>query len=325
MKKLTVIVNPQARAFRRGGIPPASIAALVGDRGRVLFTESLAQLPGAVRRALQTGPSGTVAFVGGDGTLSQGISALVRSSADEADLPQLLLCPTGTFNYVARNLGHRGGALDGLSAFVQGGLRARKAHPVLQLDWQTQQHFGFFFAWGVGYRMLRHFYAQGRKHKPGAWTAMRVVAEGIMHAGTPIGPSLHLFRSRDCDLHIDGHSSVLPAPYSLVAGTIDSVSLGLRPFPERPPQAPPRLRLTAHSMPRLQLLRHLPQVIYAAPGRDKLKLPGLMDAEVANSAHCVLDEGFTIDGEVFDLSEPAVVTLRYGPRLRIWQMPAGWG
>ena len=318
---LTLIANLNSDSLQRGRLDIERLRSLRSAGVQVFFTRDLEELRGTLGELERTRPESlmpqsTLAFVGGDGSLSQGLSTLFANTAwREHGLPNLLILRAGSMNYMGvwakvshdpwrtlrRFVAGRRGHLQGLST-----LRTHYGAP--------HPHHGFFWAWGVGYRLLHEYYQIRRG--PAQIAGYGIVAAGVARMLWPSEAS-RLFRSRTLDLHVDGERQEERELYSLAVGAVARICLGMRPFASTRSEIL-RLQVAGHGVELKTLMRNFPGLVYHRGPRDHLRGRGLVDASADHHVECEVDEGFTIDGEVFPLPEPRRVRIEPGPVVRFW-------
>ena len=324
LPKLQIIFNPWARCARRGKVSLNELQRRFGDRAEILETHSLEELAQCLR-ALRRNPLGSLCFLGGDGTLSQGISnwfALEKDSKEKLALPPLLPVSAGTMNYVSKALGHkspgfRGDPLASIESYLRGANSFYlKKMPTLEVRIPGHPpRWGFFLAWGVGCRILRRYYQ--RKVDPTAITALSEIAlaslETLRESRQPRS-ARKLFRSRPIDLSVDGTSLGPAESYSLVVGSMRRICLGISPFAWDDGV----LSLATCNLEPHRLLPHLPSLLFGAKDPGCIRSDDLTFRSGFEGLSFCIDEALTIEGEIYELDAPKEVQITKGPSVCFW-------
>ncbi|MFO0565468.1 MAG: diacylglycerol kinase family protein [Polyangiaceae bacterium] len=329
-QSIAVVLNPNARGGRRQLAGRARrLERILGWRGSVYATRTLAELGDAVRQILDDRPDVLVTD-GGDGTLHWVLNEARQLTGDVSVLPPL--CPTngGTIDFVARKVGIRGHAESILAALTR---ELDRGHmpPVFELDtlWLTGKHadgsdfdrLGFALAaGGIGQRFFAKYYQEKRL---GAGAIVRVVVKAVSSRLLGSVPATipprylrygsDVFRPTSARVTIDGEPVPGTSHGAIHAGSID-LHLGgvFRVFPlARDPGA---LHFQAGEIVPQEIILALPALARggAIPSQRLRECKG---REMRVEA--VGDETLApiIDGESFEgLTELCV---RPGPRVRV--------
>lgn len=191
--------------------------------------------------------------------------------------------------------------------------------PMLKVEVEGRKpQYGFVFTWGIGYRVLREYYA--RRETPDAVDGLAVLANTFFRACMPNASHTPMFSGEDLKLAIDGKVAAIDPLRSLVIGTIPRISLGLKLFaPE--PILPGGFHLSASSMPVSRAAFHAPTLLFQLG--DQRNLARKMSRELVSAtgvreARCELSEGFSMDGEMFEIPTRAKIKISAGPVVRFW-------
>ena len=222
--KIGAIVNASAGACKGD---PALVARLQGclPLGHVQITEKLEDLRPALE-ALRAQGIDTLAIVGGDGSLSGTLTALMRCWPVDR-LPRIAVTRGGTVNTIASSLGAKGGPEAALLRLATRDLPSATPRPILQVTAgpDAEPRFGMIFANGAAARWLQAYYA-GPTGKLGAG---RLVTRTL--ASIPVNGSLsrQLFQTFKAELAIDGQN-LLEETTLVACSTVRHVGLGFAPF-----------------------------------------------------------------------------------------------
>jgi diacylglycerol kinase (ATP) len=223
--EIAIVLNPSA-----GGLhcyPERRVDGLRSIAGAhaVLFSTGDRDLIEAVADGVRERGVDTVAIIGGDGTVSNVLSALHRAFAG-ASLPRIALLRGGTMNTVANSLGIARREPEELLRRL---LAARTSQSVRRATLKVNGRVGFLFSTGIMVGFLKVLY-RSPKLKQGPLGALSLLGKGSWQAvrggklieeiETPLRATLRI----DGELHPPRRYTVLGA------ATVEQVGLGFRPF-----------------------------------------------------------------------------------------------
>lgn len=304
--ELAVLVNPHAGGARAQGRRVERLRRVLGDRGRVYVPADLAELDRVVAD-LVAREVVEVAVVGGDGTVSRALTALVGAS-DEPGAVRIALLGGGTMNTVARSFGARGQPERALATLIDARDRGQPLpappHATLSLD---GERVGMLVGTGLFARYIEDYDALGG----GPVSAARVLARAVLSALVGGAYARRLTARTQATVQVDGAAPTDGRWLVAAAGVIPSVGLGFRPFArvrERPDRlaylvigcSPGALALRMVRAFRGRALRH-PEVLEGTATQVVLRAQGvgpvMMDGDLGQTG--------------------PVTTLALGPRLGI--------
>ncbi len=276
---------------------------LPADHLRV--THSLEEVEPAIE-ALQATGAGTFFSLGGDGTTTGTLTALLRVwPADQ--LPNIVLAPGGTINTIPKSLGARGRPEQMLARLLAAGGRvATSERPVLAVtaDGEPLRH-GMIFANGAAARWLEVYYAG----PSGSRAAARLVVRTLASVSLRGRLAREIFQPFDARLEVDG--KVTRKPFTVMgAASVRHVGLGFAPFLTAG-HHPDRFHLVTTDANGARLGREIP--IFSLgffPRRSSLRHASPSRVRIETEA----PEPFTIDGDLFVRTRG--VTVETGPVLR---------
>jgi diacylglycerol kinase (ATP) len=251
--EIAIVLNPAAGGGAR--YPEHRIDALRAIAGphAVLFSTGDRDLVEAVADGVRERGVGTVAIIGGDGTISSVLSALHRAFAGAA-LPKIALLRGGTMNTVANSLGVARRQPEELLRRL---LAAPPSASVRRSTLEVNGRVGFLFSTGIMVGFLKVLYRSNElKQGPlgalrllgrGSWQALRG-GELIAEIETPLLATLRV----DDVLHPPRRYTVLGA------ATVEQVGLGFRPF-SRAAECIGQFQLLAFHGSTQSLVRQLPR------------------------------------------------------------------
>lgn len=336
--RVAVVLNPNSRKNRRGGVRAEALRELLGSAGEVFVTQDDQELA-AVLGDVFTEELACLVSVGGDGALHWALNAArPLAAARGLALPVFLPTNGGTIDFVARRAGVAGRAETLLPRLVraldQGALATTEldsldvmVEPRPSSPWAARAGgssfavLGFAMAAaGIGQRFFDEYY---RVADPGPGTIVNVIGRGVLSLGAgllpgPLGErggrnARRLFRPFHGRVSIDG--DVLPTTEhgGIHAGSFD-VNLGgvVRVFPFA--REPGAMHVQAGAITPLEMVRALPALLRggAIPSADLRDTRGdTMEVEALSEEPLRP----VIDGEMYEGIQRLSVSL--GPRVRI--------
>ncbi|MGK5083891.1 hypothetical protein WDW37_11365 [Bdellovibrionota bacterium FG-1] len=313
---MTLVLNPNARKLKMDALSVEDFRKLLPPNSEIHLTRDLDEL-NLLMSNWKHGER-TLCFFGGDGSISRGITSLIRNHGEEMVLPPVLAVRAGTINMLCNVTGKREGAQKTLDRWFAG----EQAHelreiPTLRIQVNDDPaHYGFVFVWGVGYRVLTEYYR--RNESPNVMDAAAVASQTFLQAMSPFNDTLPIFRRDEIHLRVNGGEPVGAPMHNLAAGTIERLSLGIRPFP--PGEIKPGgFHFSANGMPLGKVAMHSPSLIFGMNDQRELDFGDrLVCGSQVRELECDLTDGFTLDGELFDLPAVSRVHLSAGPVVRFW-------
>lgn len=314
---LTLVLNPNARKPR---LKPPSIEKLekkLGPNSRIHITRDLEDLDRLMKS--WKNEEETLCFYGGDGSIARGLTSLIRHKGESYRLPPVLTVRAGTINMLCSILGFREKVDTTFDRWTRNELNTLRQIPTLKVEVGNEPpQYGFIFSWGVGYRVLKQYY--DRKHVPDAVDAMAVMTKTFLSAILPGADRSPMFKGQEIKLMVDGKSPGTEPVRSLLVGTIERLSLGIKPFAPKS-VLPDGFHVSVNSMPLTQVAWHSPTLLFQLGDQRELtkKLGNKLfcDTQV-KELRAELTEGFTMDGEMFELSRPTKVRISPGPVVQFW-------
>jgi len=312
---VTLVLNPNARKLKLEALDVNHFKQLLPPDSEVHLTQNLDELD-ALMSNWQHGER-TLCFYGGDGTISQGLTSLIRNNGEDFPLPPVLPVRAGTINMVCNHTGKRESAKRTLEHWVSAETHRIREIPTIKVEIEGQEtRYGFVFAWGIGHRVVREYY--NRTASPNALDGAAVATQAFLQAIKPFNEDIPLFKKENLQMRINGAGPVATPMHTLTVGTIDRTSLGIRPFPPGEITAG-GFSFSANGMPLYKCAAYVPVLMFGFGDQSELDFGGqLVCGRQVKTLQCQLTEGFTLDGEMIDLPNPSRVTVSAGPVARFW-------
>lgn len=307
MKPPGLLVNVRAGGIRRDPRRLERLCSLVPPDHRQL-TRTAEEIPSALAKLHDTGVE-ILAIVGGDGTSTWTLSALLRVWPPRA-LPAVLLLPGGTINTIPSSLGVRRRADRALDRFLRSESVRSSPRAVLRvLADDAEPRAALVFGNGVAARWLRRYNARTRR---GPWIAAGEVARSIGSIAVGGRIAREILEPFEAEVRIDGGPPRVEKLTGMAAGAIRHIGLGFRPFLTIPPEgSTEHFHWISTSVGGLGLALELPaaRLGMASPSE------GLRHASArAVAVRCARPEPYTLDGDLFPPA--AELRVELGPVLR---------
>ena len=226
MKAPGVLVNLRAGRVRRDPSLVGRLERLV-PRGYLEATTEPQQLPEALKRLREAGVE-TLGVVGGDGTVTWTLTALLRTWPAEKR-PALILLGGGTLNTIPHSVSGRARP-DHILARLRGRGSALVAtyRSVLRVEAAGEKpHYGMIFANGAPPRWLSHY-------NSGVYKGVLGAAGGVIRSlgSVALGGSLarELFAPFEGEVEVDGEALLDDRFTGMAAGAVQHIGLGFKPF-----------------------------------------------------------------------------------------------
>jgi diacylglycerol kinase (ATP) len=294
-----------ARAGHGRKQPPSrELEKRLGARGALRETSSLSELDG-VAYELARKPPKVLVLWGGDGTITNSLSALLRAFG-ERPLPPVCLLPGGTMNVVSRSLGVKGRPEQAFARLVA--RRADDALPTLtRTIIRVGERAGFLFGVGLLVHFLEALYDGGRS---GLWASLSTLGRGVTQAVFGRGELLRrLFTPFRARITLDGVAWPEAEFVNASAGAVPALGLGFSPY-IRAAEREGAFHLIAHNLTPLKTALELPRIRL---GR------GMKRVSQDITSHVVIETDkklrYSLDGDFFEAQDR--FELRGGTSLRL--------
>ncbi len=304
---VAVILNPSAA---RGGYDESRVDRLrtiAGSRA-VVFSIDDPERVHAVIAGVRERQVGTVAIVGGDGTVSSVLTALSRAYGRER-WPRIAFLRGGSMNTIANAFGVPAGEPEALlQRLLDGG--ARPVWPRATLE--VEGRLGFLFSAGVLVGFLEALYEQKKlgRGPAGALALLSLVSAQAMFGGaafreveTPLTATLRI----DAIEHPERRYT------ALAVGTIEQVGLGFRPF-RLARECQDQFQIFAFHGSAQALVREFPKIY-----RGQSMTRGLGFDPLSRKLEISTADGheiaYALDGDVYRTTSPLYV--RVGPKVEV--------
>lgn len=317
MSEIGIISNPHAKINRNDPEHNTLIWYILGNQGQFEVTQSIDDLSLVCEKFAKSSVK-TIGIIGGDGTISLTLAALVKAYStkgplDPKALPRIMILRGGTVNVLATNLGIYGQPKDILTDFLSFHHSARPLYEMRVRSLLVNDLIGFLFATGGAVKFLEAFYA----NKTSAWGAARfftkLVADGL--SGGRLGAkSMAFIEPEKLTLSVgrsDQRTLLHLLTPLMMASSLPKIPYGLTFFPNLA-QTLNSAELIYTDQPQDQVIKTVTKALFSA---DRNKAP--LERQTFESMQIKAAPGFryTLDGEILS-SNDGNVEVTLGPVFR---------
>ena len=311
---LLMVLNPNAGRVRKH----MRKEAMAGLSSRLHLTASLAELDALFENTPVKG-SHTICFYGGDGSIARGLSAMINTLGEDAELPTILPVAAGTINVMSEYVGLSEPPVETLARIGEAGQLVRRSIPSIKIEVEGQAPiYGFMFGWGVVYRVLESYYA--RRAHPTVADATLVMAQTFAQSLHPNATEMPLFKTEDLRLRVDGRDlgPSQPTLHSLIVGVLERSTMGLRALPPEP-VGERRFHLSGNGMRPGVVFRHSLTLLFGQGDQRELEAEHPLVARAnVEELRLALPKGYTLDGEMIAVEGVRECRISAGPMIEFW-------
>jgi hypothetical protein len=321
---IAVLTNVEAGKNRFGRYKSYGIPEIVGPDGLVEETETMEEIDGAIERILSHGER-LVCLNGGDGTVQRAVSRMINNYGEGAgSIPILFPLRGGTMNLLADHLKIKGTTPELLRAAVAAEKRLRDLPyvevPTLRVTREiggiTEREYGFFFGNGALYRFHRVYY---RETKGGPLAAAGLFIKCALGGATKRTRYQEVFGLTPARVVIDDFEVPSGMVTIVLAVIFQVVVISFDAFRD---EGEGDFYVIATSVPIFKLARRLHKLLW-----DKGAEPPYPKEEFFNQKasriYMECREGYSLDGEVFEIEEPYSLTIESGPAVKFLNISKG--
>ncbi len=315
---IAVLTNVEAGRNRFGRYRRYGIPDIVGDRGMVVETETMEEIDGAVERMLAAGER-LLCLNGGDGTVQRTVTHMVNKYGEGSErIPVIFPLRGGTMNLLADHLGIKGNPPELLRRALdierRGGELPCFDVPTLRVtrrvgDWEEKEY-GFFYGNGALYRFHRVYY---RETKGGPVAAARLFVKCAFGGATRRTRYKDVFGLTPARVVIDDFELPASEVTVVLAVIFQVVVITFDAFRD---EGAGDFYVIATSVPIFRLARKLHKLLWARGGEPPYPKEEFFNQR-ASRLFMECREGYSLDGEVFELEEPYTLTIERGPSVKV--------
>jgi len=311
--KAGVLINSLAKRNRKNPVILEGARNLLSFPVIICNTRSLKELEPALDRLFRE-KINILVTSGGDGTIHQIVTAMISMFGENADFPAILPLKSGSINMLTNNLkmdSHPMSDLSHLDAAVKLWGRGMKPelHRISCLRFESDafqgRKYGFIFANGIVFKILKEYYREG---EPGIARAFNVTTAILAQSFAGNEKNSYLNKV-NCRTSIDGKKFIDDKIVISLACTFPELLLWFNIFDSAKGLRTSDFYLAVNSMPRSELAKNF-WPLCRGRYKGERHFNGL-----AKEAILETDAGFTIDGEVYDPGRHFSLKITNGPVL----------
>lgn len=306
MTGIGVISNPYARVNKKNPKHNTLLWYVLGNKGQYEVTESIGDLS-RVCVEFKQNKIATVGVVGGDGTISLTLSALLKAYGAEK-LPKILVMRGGTFNVLAANLGIYGKPKNVMADFLE---KFHAGIPLVEYKIPSlvvNGRLGFIFANGTASKFLSEFY-KNKSNAVGAALFLSKMAAGAFLPGSAGRTFDRITSLERMNMTDETGSSVSDKELSMIfASTVPKLPYGVKLFPNVTLENG-QAELIAMESRGKELLAQAVRVLSGLSLKSE-KIQSRIFKEITIQVE--KDSEFSLDGDVLTTSD-GVINVSMGP------------
>ncbi len=320
---IAVLTNVEAGKNRLGRYKKLGIPEIVGPDGLVLETETMQEIDGAIERVLSRGEK-LLCINGGDGTMQRAVTHMINKyGGGSPDIPLLYPLRGGTMNLLADHLKIKGKTTDLLRA-ARDAERGLPELPYVEMPTievtrevggRLEREYGFLFGNGSLYRFHRVYY---RETNGGPAAAAALFFKCVVGGATGRTRYRDVFGLTPARVNIDGFQMPAEEVTIVLAVSYQVVVISFDAFRE---EGEGDFYVIATSIPFFKMVTRLHKLLWARG--DKVPYPREQFVnQRAARIHMECREGYSLDGEVFEIEEPYSLTIEKGPKVKLLDLGA---
>ena len=223
--RIAVVTNPRSRESRRDPGLVSRIEARLEGRGRLYTPTDLGALAAI---ASELAEADLLAIHGGDGTLHQVFTAILRAVGEGKPLPKVAVLRGGTMNIVATSIGISARPEEMLDRILTGEPLQTVTRPLLRVEADSSPpHYGFLSGGGIVARFLELYYDT---EDPTPLTAALLLLRGSLSAVVRGSLAARLTRPYLGSVTVDGTLKERREWLAVVFGSVEELGLRFRVF-----------------------------------------------------------------------------------------------
>ena len=224
MAKIGIIANPYSKLNKRNPDRLTYMEQVVDSNADFIVTKSLDDLDLKIKYMSESNYD-TIAICGGDGSISQALSSVVRHYPVDK-LPRIAVLRGGTMNLVASQMKIYGRQMGVLKRFIKQIRRSEEFSTKKLATLEIDGMIGFLYADGSGVRILKEFYRKKSGLVGAAWLAVKLVSSFLVKGAL----IKKMIRAQSIRFNSDAGSERLHSIAGF-AGTISKLPLGFPLLP----------------------------------------------------------------------------------------------
>ena len=307
MRRLAVIINPNAHGNSKVPGRLADFQKRIGDAGEVHLTNHTSDLP-TVCRDLAASDCDLIGICGGDGTNHLVITDLIKAyESVTRPLPAIVFLRGGSMNTIGWNVGVRKNAEESIDLLVRKIRDGGEFKTIPLGTMKINDRYGFFYGNGYAANWLKEYYGNT---KTGAMRAVETTMQSIASVLTGKGMFERIRKQFDADVTIDGVAVPFYTHGMIFASCIEYIGILFRPL-YRARERADRFHVIDTALLPKEILFQLNRFFIGKPMRGRCHVDTLAQ-QMEIRATCPLT--YTIDGELY---EADCIQIESGPPIEV--------
>jgi Diacylglycerol kinase catalytic domain len=315
---IAVLTNVEAGKNRFGRYKSYGIPEIVGPDALVEETETMEEIDGAIERMLTRGER-LICINGGDGTMQRTITHIINKYGEEAvGIPVLFPLRGGTMNLLADHLEIKGKTPELLRRAVA----AEQLSPQLpyvevptlrvtrEIGGREEREYGFFYGNGALYRFHRVYY---RETMGGPVAAAKLFTKCALGGATKRTRYQDIFGLTPARVVIDDFEIPADEVTIVLAVIFQVVVISFDAFRD---EGEGDFYVIATSVPIFKMARKLHRLLWGKNSEHPPYPKEKFFNQRASRIRMECREGYSLDGEVFEIEEPYTLTIERGPTVK---------
>lgn len=314
---IAVLTNVEAGKNRFGRYKRYGIPEIVGPEGLVMETETMEEIDGAIERMLSRGER-LLCVNGGDGTMQRVVTHMIDKYGEgSSDIPILFPLRGGTMNLLADHLKIKGKTPELLRAAMAAARNSPELPyaevPTIRVTREVgggvEREYGFLFGNGALYRFHRVYY---RETGGGPVAAARLFVKCVVGGATRRTHYKDVFGLTPARVTIDDLEVPASEVTIVLAVTFQVVVISFDAFRG---EGEGDFYVIATTVPIFRLARRLHKLLWARDAEPPYPREEFFNQK---ASRVVIEsrEGFSLDGEVFEIEEQYRLTIEAGPKVK---------
>lgn len=305
MKKIGVIINPNAKKFRTGKVSINTYMDYNSENVIISTPESIEQLK-ATAELYKQKKSEYICIGGGDGTIHVVLSELMNAFNPQP-IPPILILKEGTMDNIARSVKLKGKGPALLKRLIKKIEEKKVIETKDRYTIKIKDKYCFLFGTGLVTNFLNKAYS-GKEKGPirNLQVALMGAKEGILNVKDG-----EIFRLTEQAIFIDGKKVLINPVSGILAGTVEHIGMGFSPLPEAV-QSDGTFQVIISGMNPRGILRYLNRI---RTGK-RIKSPKYLN--VFGKSILIKQKGifeYTMDGDIYTAENELNVSA--GPKVKL--------
>lgn len=305
MKKIGILINPNAKKFRTRKSSLKSYTNIHSDSLMIGATESEADIQNVLKE-FKNNSCDYVGVAGGDGTLHLAVTELINIYGDK-QVPPILILREGTMDNVARTIKLQGRGPDLIKRLLWS-INNKKEIQIHKRDTiKINNKYCFLFGTGLVTNFLNEVYNGNEKgFIRNMQVGLSAFAEGLRNEQDG-----KIFNWMDGEIHIDGKKLEINPVNGILAGTVEHIGMGFSPL-SMAAKEKKHFQVIITAMPPARILKNINRLRTGAVINDK----DYYNTLCKRMKLVYPDEfDYTMDGDMYKADKE--LTIETGPAVKL--------